>query len=792
MSLQRGCWGLSLLCLALFAPSAVSAATLSWSGSSPGGGGAFASPASSVGGSLVIASDLSGVYRSTNGGASWTGLGPNSGILDTHVDAVAFHPTIDGTLFLGGDNGIYKSVNCGTSPVGDCTFTRTPLAALVTAIGTASTGTASATTLYAAGLNGWCQQGEHLWKSTNNGASWSAVAAAGLPANANIMAIRVQPAAPNTLIAISADSRFTNCGSSSGFPTVAPNRAFISTNSGATFSPLYIPSGVPALLETDGATTWAYIDDVKFDKANPHRIWATVTANPTNASSWNIDGELWMSTGASGLGTAFNWQSGSQTGMLWPLTTGNVRAIDLRRQHPWDTGRNGVWEWSATSSSWTRLTSDAEYSTWTRGWSAVAYGGSLNGDLHTVSPVNDTALLWVDSQFAYHTTNGGHLFQEMYAIASGTPASFLSTGINNAVPAVLKPSAPDAYLYAGYFDMGCWSTGNAAAAAPRWIDCNGPKTYPATSPWNGSWGGYGGNTLATAPDPQTAGTVWAVHAEGAGAGSTFHVAKSLDHGATWIDRTYNLNALTGSNPIVDLLVDAPTAGTRVLWALTNGSLYTLNDAGSAWSKVATPCDGGQQVFAKSGNRFLVGGDSPLCYSADGGATWAVSNLDGGFWFGPPAAPWDGSYGGVSDIAFDPANPSKAWLTVVDPSWTQQSGVAGLYVTTDGGATWTLNSNFAPQPFGRNFARTVAVSPANSNVVVVGTSTAWYAGSYRIPNSGDSGIGAWVSRDGGATWSLENAGLAWPFMNKLRFSGGATPRLWGISPGQGVVFSKTGP
>jgi hypothetical protein len=233
----------------------------------------------------------------------------------------------------------------------------------------------------------------------------------------------------------------------------------------------------------------------------------------------------------------------------------------------------------------------------------------------------------------------------------------------------------------------------------------------------------------------------------------------------------------------------------VLWAIGGNRLYKLPVGNTSWVQVATPCDDGLMVFAKMGSVFLAGGSAGLCYSGNAGSTWTRSNLNGPWWYGPETETlWSCSDArvGVSDIAFHPTNSQIAWLTVVDSSWSASSGLAGLFKTTNGGASWTQVSSFAPAPFGRNFTRTVAVSPANANIIVAGTSTATTCGGYRIPQAGDSGTGAWVSRDGGATWSLENSGLAWQFVTRMRFTGGATPRLWATSPGMGVVFSTTSP
>ena len=125
--------------------------------------------------------------------------------------------------------------------------------------------------------------------------------AAGLPLNANIMAIRVFKSDPNVIVAISAESRWTggsptDCGGT--YPTKAPNRAYISTDGGAAFSPISIPATDPEFQQTDNISegSWAYIEDVKFDKKDPRKLWATITPTPVpDVSTWEMDGELWMS-----------------------------------------------------------------------------------------------------------------------------------------------------------------------------------------------------------------------------------------------------------------------------------------------------------------------------------------------------------------------------------------------------------------------------------------------------------------------------------------------------------------
>ncbi len=351
--------------------------------------------------------------------------------------------------------------------------------------------------------------------------------------------------------------------------------------------------------------------------------------------------------------------------------------------------------------------------------------------------------------------------------------------------------------------MGCWRTNTALASeeALGWQDCNGPKAQLeqgkplAWSGLNGWWEGYGGDTTAIAPDPEDAKTVWAVHAPhkettGAPERGFYKIAKSSDGFAHWDELTFNLNDLDGAAAVTALVVQPSDQGQRKLWVLAGGRVYTLPDGAAAWSPVsAGACDGSAQVMALKASAFLIGGADGVCFSRDGGATWH-------WWrntmsFGAPQPVWWGSWDngarGVTDFAFDPSDTRHVWMTVMEPDYANSFNQAGLYQSRDGGESWVKVKGLADGPFEGNFMRTVTVNPVDPNMIVVGTSSALTAGGY-FPKARRMGV--FASRDGGKSWSKrpENTGLAWPFMTKLRFTGGPRPRLFGISPGQGVVFT----
>jgi photosystem II stability/assembly factor-like uncharacterized protein len=68
-------------------------------------------PASSS--TLYVGTIQNGVYKSSNGGASWATI--NSGLANLHVQALAINPTAPSTIYAGTTNGgAYKTVNGGS------------------------------------------------------------------------------------------------------------------------------------------------------------------------------------------------------------------------------------------------------------------------------------------------------------------------------------------------------------------------------------------------------------------------------------------------------------------------------------------------------------------------------------------------------------------------------------------------------------------------------------------------------------------------------------------------------
>ena len=106
-------------------------------------------------------------------------------------------------------------------------------------------------------------------------------------------------------------------------------------------------------------------------------------------------------------------------------------------------------------------------------------------------------------------------------------------------------------------------------------------------------------------------------------------------------------------------------------------------------------------------------------------------------------------GRVRALAFDPRNPSRLLAGTAS---------GGLWISPDGGATWSANNDFLP-----NLSiTTIVFDPSNPAVAYAGTGEA---------SAGLVGVGVFKSFDGGGTWQYlsatnPDANLDWRFVNRL--------------------------
>jgi photosystem II stability/assembly factor-like uncharacterized protein/alpha-tubulin suppressor-like RCC1 family protein len=253
---------------------------------------------------------LNGVYKTTNGGETWSRTGP-TGANGNSVTALAIDPTTPGTIYAGTDlNGVFKTrdgggtwsaINAGLPP-------KTEINNLI--IDPKMPGTLYAGTLLGAQATPGSETGiPGLFKSTDGGAHWNAV-------NTGVSGTSI-----STLKITEADSLYA---------AIYPFGLFKSTDGGGTWSPLGSPintnidavgidrktpalyvmaNGDDTLKSTDGGASWRpiniatdtpalVIQSLAFDPTTPTTLYAGTFAHVFKSMD---GGESWSPVRGNGI-----------------------------------------------------------------------------------------------------------------------------------------------------------------------------------------------------------------------------------------------------------------------------------------------------------------------------------------------------------------------------------------------------------------------------------------------------------------------------------------------------------
>ncbi len=140
------------------------------------------------------------------------------------------------------------------------------------------------------------------------------------------------------------------------------------------------------------------------------------------------------------------------------------------------------------------------------------------------------------------------------------------------------------------------------------------------------------------------------------------------------------------------------------------------------------------------NRNSVGWGDGVYKSTDGGETFTNMGL--------------GETHQIAEIVIHPTNPNIVYVAALGHLW-GYSGTRGLYKTTDGGETWEELTNGLPVNE-RVGATVVAMHPENPDILFVGLYERLRT-PYNMHSGGPTG-GLFKSTDGGATWRKLTEGL----------------------------------
>ncbi len=323
---------------------------------------------------------------------------------------------------------------------------------------------------------------------------------------------------------------------------------------------------------------------------------------------------------------------------------------------------------------------------------------------------------------------------------------------------------------------------------------SGVSSLLATSDGGATWapagqGAWLGAEFGTGPE----GTLWAGSEPTAGPEQRPLLDVSRDGGQHWTDA--RLPGLVGATGARYSLLGPPS------FFGTPGVVAVLDESGSAQIvRIFTSADGGRAwtQAADLGRSDLASFAVPLTFAAAGPSRWLVGGLDGASlrvtgdagrtWRDVPA---DGLPAGITGLLFADASHGAAEVAPDD----------ALYVTADGGMTWTpasLAPSAAASPgpgawTGLRWSAPAVLPKGDARYATPDDVVAWaggYVAAGFLQYDGGDAPAAWWSADG-RSWTRAVAGHTQPAAS-MRWLAALGDRLVAIGTGGAPVCTAPGP
>lgn len=600
-----------------------------------------------------------GIFKSTDGGASWTQLTlPSSGGI-YYTSKIVVAPTNSNTVYLAGYFDIYKSTDAGQ--------TWTELKLTDGAANDIVVDPTNASVIYASYGSAWSGDSASygIYKSTDGGTSWNWLTT-GLPPTSQVSRISLAIAPSNNQILYAAIN-----GNKPSSTTEDTNRVFKSTDGGSSWT--LLPS-VASNADFGGNQGWynnviavdptapntVYVGGIDFWKStNAGQTWANLTNGYGSYTGKNIHVDQHAIAFANGNGSVFYtgndggvWKTtdagSSFTNCNTNLQTIQFYAIDADQNNSGitvgGTQDNGTEAGDQPSATWSEI-----------------YGG--DGGYVLIDPKNSNNVYteYVNGQIL-KSTDGGKDFQQITA-GIGEDGYWLT-------PYVMDP-VNENLLY-----------------------CATSKVYKSTN-GGANWTAISANLKSSSDlvstmsiSPVEGNTIYAGISGYRGATDTAYLYVTTNGGGAWNNITNNLPKGTDFARVTADPKLKGVAYAAVLVGIPNHVLRTIN-YGNTWTGLDSPSDGFDNVPAKvidvdSTDGYIYAGTYWGVYrSTDDGATWAK------FGSGLPNAV-------VDDIAIQYSTHTLRVGTHGRGAW-QVDIPTGIAYSSEKPNTFGLNQNY-PNPF----------------------------------------------------------------------------------------------
>lgn len=614
-------------------------------------------------GTLYLGTEESGMFKSTNSGASWTSI--NNGLTTPRIKSCAVDAADVNLVYAGADTGVFRSTDGGTS------WTRVFAQGILKFYDNYDRTGYQLIADPTIAKKVYVAYGKGVASSSDGGSKWDDEDSAGFAtaggANGRVRGIALGLTTPRTIwLAVFIGGVFSHASGAAGWTKFMVGSFFNYMDSIAVnpTDPTHVvvgSDGDGVYYSHNSGGMWT-----KYSTASPVYFPTYVTA--PRFIQFSNDGkviDILQSSTTVGQGLARStdsgatWNSGSFGG-----TTAYGFAID-----PNDATGNHAW-----------VGVQAGAFKATNGTSFVPSNAGL-----TAFPILSLAVAPSMTQRVYAGTRNAGLMTTAnggtdWAPANGAGGSTLAVGDQNINVIVVHPTDPSTVL--------------AAASATPNVGVNALNVIKTSDGGSSGWSmlsGGDGSSLAMASDPMLlySGT-----------------SKSINGGASWASSN-----LPASGSVVQLVIDAGNSST--VYAIDRTSFHKTVNGGAAWSSALAGLPTANATFTSlaadaTANVLYLGGyttstDTPpvvtghVYRSSDGGDNWTEVSA------GLPPVP-------VLCLA---AHPTRTGVVYAGT----QGG--GIVMTQDGGTTWTAYN----AGLGDVFVNAIAFDRSNPTILYAGTAGA---------------------------------------------------------------------
>jgi Fibronectin type III domain len=605
-----------------------------------------------------------GIFKSTNAGASWAPIGGTDASSNFYyVNDIVVSPNSSQRVYAATRNGVFRSLDGGGTWLGPIGGFGVPSGGCTDLVIRSDAGPAD-TLLVACGAGSTPVGAVYRTTDGASATPWTSVLAL---ANQGRTALAIAPSNQNVVYALSASSATSGNFARGGMLAVSK-----STNGGASFSTV--------------------VDNTSATKMN-----TLLLSNPREATATEC-----------GTGTSAYFNQG------W---YDNVIAVDPADENIVFAGGVDLFRSDDGGASWGMI------SRWDRtpnvhaDQHAIVFAPGYNG--------TSNQTMWSgDDGGLYKTTNA----RAAKSTAITSPCS--TSGIS-----VSWTSFNNSYAVTQFYDGTPYPNGTTYFGGAQDNGTIRGTDAAGTNGWTQLLGGDGGYVAVDSGNTNT------LYAEV----QNFTFAKSTNGGSNWFVKTSgtranNCNFGAGGDCFLFITPFSMDASSSSRLFTGGWYVYRTTNGADLWSQIGQITPGNGQLSAvvnapTDANRLLVGMSDGVialltnALTADSSTAWTSSQPRAGF---------------VSSLTFDPSNSLVAYATY------STFGGTHVWKSTNGGVSWSGIDGVVGSAIPDVPVHTLVVDPSDSQRLYVGTD-----------------IGVFVSTDGGSHWAVENTGFANVVTEKLK-------------------------